>query len=248
MNYDIFAKFYDSLMRNADYKKRADYVCGLFKKYDRIPSLMLDVGCGTGEFTVLFAKKGIDMIGADPSSGMLSAAMDKAAQCGVAPLLLCQSAENLDLYGTVDGAVCLMDSLNHITDYNLFCRAIERISLFLEPERLFIFDINTEYKHKKVLSQQTYTYENDTVFCCWQNSRCGENNVIDISLDFFAKKENGLYERLTERFSERAYTDPQIESALKKAGLQTVAVLGDLSDSAPLDTDERIFYITKKLK
>lgn len=116
--YDIFSEYYDSLIRNIDYKKRTAYLLKLFKKYDRKPTLMLDVGCGTGNFTFEFANMGIDMIGVDPSDSMLAVAMDKSANSKVNPLFLCQSAEELDLYGTVDGAVCCLDTLNHITDYN----------------------------------------------------------------------------------------------------------------------------------
>lgn len=244
--YDIFSEYYDSLIRNIDYKKRTAYLLKLFKKYDRIPTLMLDVGCGTGNFTFEFANMGIDMIGVDPSDSMLAVAMDKSANSKVNPLFLCQSAEELDLYGTVDGAVCCLDTLNHITDYNKFKKAIAKISLFLEPERLFIFDVNTVYKHNTLLSQQTYTVEDEDVFCCWQNSKCDKNGKVDITLDFFGKEADGRYVRQTESFSERAYTKEQIETALNKANLSVVAVFDDITENEPTDTSERLIYITRK--
>ena len=103
---------------------------------------MLDLACGTGNFSNIFSKNGIEVIGVDASEDMLSLAREKSAQKGENILYLCQKAEELDLFGTVDGVVCCMDSLNHITDKKGFEAAIKKVSLFLEKDGLFIFDIN----------------------------------------------------------------------------------------------------------
>ena len=104
--YSNFAAVYDSLMYDVDYKKRTAYLLKLFKKYSKKPTLLLDVACGTGGFSNEFAKQGIEVIGADMSQEMLSVAREKSVQQGHDILYLCQKAEELDLYGTVDGAVC----------------------------------------------------------------------------------------------------------------------------------------------
>ena len=63
--YNEFAYSYDALMTDVDYKKRTDYICSLFKTFDHTPTLMLDLACGTGEFSNRFAKKGVSVIGVD---------------------------------------------------------------------------------------------------------------------------------------------------------------------------------------
>ena len=248
MSYENFAAVYDQLQGDVDYEARAEYLVGLFKKYDRLPTLLLDVACGTGGFSLPFAKKGIEVIGADPSPEMLDVAREKFAAAGVEALLLCQSAEELDLYGTVDGAVCCLDSLIHIIDGDEFKRSIARIALFLEPERLFIFDVNTEYKHKNVLSGTTFATETEDVFCVWQNSECDEDGIVDISLDFFRETGDGTYERTSEDFSEKAYSHEFIEKCITEAGLETVAMLGDMSFDAPKKEEERVIYVTRRVK
>lgn len=248
MSYENFAAVYDQLQGDVDYEARAEYLAELFKKYDRLPTLLLDVACGTGGFSLPFAKKGIEVIGADPSPEMLDVAREKLAAAGVEALLLCQSAEELDLYGTVDGAVCCLDSLNHIIDGDELKRSIARIALFLEPERLFIFDVNTEYKHKNVLSGTTFAAETEDVFCVWQNSECDEDGIVDISLDFFRETGDGTYERTSEDFSERAYSPEFIEKCITEAGLETVAMLGDMSFDAPKKEEERVIYVTRRVK
>ena len=190
--YDKFSRVYDSLMYDADYKKRTAYLLKLFKKYGKKPTLLLDLACGTGNFSNEFSKNGIEVIGIDMSEDMLSVAREKSAELGLDVLYLCQKAEQLDLYGTVDGAVCCFDSLNHITDYRNFCKAIERVSLFLEEDSLFIFDLNTPYKHKFVLADNVFVIENDDVYCVWANKYKEKNLMTDVSLDFFLS-EDGLY-------------------------------------------------------
>lgn len=244
--YNEFAYSYDALMTDVDYEKRTDYICSLFKAFDRMPTLMLDLACGTGEFANRFASKGISVIGVDVSFDMLSIAREKSTEQGNDILYLCQDAAELDLYGTVDGAVCCLDSLNHITDYDAFCKAIARVSLFLEKDRLFIFDLNTPYKHREVLGNNTFVIDTDDVYCVWQNEYNDTNNTVEINLDFFTS-DGASYLRTSESICERAYTDSEIEEALAKAGLKIEAAYEDLTENAPTDTTERIIYITRKV-
>lgn len=246
-DYSSFAAVYDSLMQNADYKDRAEFLLKLFEEYDRRPKLLLDLACGTGGFSNEFSKKGIEVIGVDASEEMLSVAQNKSAGAGLDVFYICQRAEELDLYGTVDGAICCLDSLNHITDYTAFCKAIERVALFLEEERLFIFDVNTVYKHKTVLADNTFIIEQDGIYCVWQNSTDKETAVTDIALDFFVG-EGELYRRTCEDFSERAYTEKEIEDALKQAGLKTLAVFDGETGGSVSESSERAVYVTQKIK
>lgn len=246
MSYTEFADVYDSLQADVDYDKRTQYLLELFEKYDRRPTLLLDMACGTGGFSLQFAKRGVDVIGVDISPEMLNIARERFASEGQQPLLLCQSASELDLYGTVDGAVCCLDSLNHIIDESELEESFKRISLFLESGRLFIFDVNTEYKHRQVLSGNTFVCDTDDVYCVWNNSECDDDMIVDISLDFFKKQPDGSYKRSGEVFSERAYTVPCLKRMCKNADLDVLAILSDMTDEEYKPNDERIIFIVRK--
>ncbi len=241
-SYNDFAYFYDRLTEDVDYAARTEYLCELFSKFDRMPSLLLDVACGTGSFSREFAKK-TQVIGVDMSPDMLSVAQEKGTQN---IMYLCQAAQELELYGTVDGAVCCLDSINHITDEDDLQAAFKRISLFLEKDRLFIFDVNTEYKHSVVLGDNTFVRETDDLFCVWQNFYDEQNKTTDISIDVFAE-ENGKYERFCEDFSEKFYGKEILERMLKNANLKIEAVYDENTFSRPTDKSERIVYITRKI-
>lgn len=246
MSYSSFAAFYDSLQSDVMYEQRAGYIAKLFKKYDRLPTQLLDVACGTGGFSLQFAKMGMSVTAADPSPEMLSVAQKKASTTDLDIMLVCQSARDTKLPYAVDGAVCCLDSINHIIDKRELKASFRAVAAAVKDGGLFIFDVNTPFKHRNILSGNTFVIENDDVYCVWQNSDCEKNGIVGICLDFFGKDADGKYIRTTEEFAERAYTDEEIRGMLEPAGLEVVAVLGDMSFKAPKACDERVIYVTKK--
>lgn len=243
--YNDFAKYYDTLMSDADYGARADYICELFARFGEMPERLIDLACGTGNMSVRFAEKGISVTGVDISAEMLAVAQKKTFEAGLDVFYLCQPAQELELIGEADGAVCLLDSLNHITDYGDFCEVFVKVSENLKKCGLFIFDVNTEYKHEFVLADNTFVIEEDNVYCVWQNFYDKKNKATDILLDFF-EKQGDHYVRGSENFRERAYGDGEIFAAAEKAGFKTEAVFGDMSYNAPSENEERKVFVLKK--
>ncbi len=241
------AHYYDGLMQNAEYEKRADYLISLFLAYGKMPTLLLDAACGTGTISVLLSQKGVkEVIGVDISQNMLAVAAEKAKQQGQNVLFLNQDLTQLDLYGTVDGAVCTLDSVNHITSKAKLLKIFKRISLFMEPDALFIFDVNTVYKHRAVLGNNTFVFDDDNVFCCWQNYYHDKSKTVDIYLDFFEKQDD-VYIRNSEMFSEKAYTDAELKEIITKSGFELVDIFADMTLKKPGPRCQRKIFIVKKV-
>ncbi len=244
-SYGIFADFYDALTLNVDYKQRAEYIVNTLKNLGHDMGLTLDLACGTGKLTLELKKLGVDVYGADASEEMLSFAYEKAVSQGYDILFLRQKMQELDLYGGIDTCVCTLDSINHITDIGGVKKTFERVSMFMNKGGMFLFDVNTVYKHKNILADNTFVYDLDEVYCVWENS-LKENNVVDIDINFFVPN-GGLYERFEESFCERAYTDSQLTEMLEASGFRVVNRFGDMSENAPRDTEERVIYIAEKI-
>lgn len=242
-NYQDFSLVYDELMSDVDYKKLCALALKLCKEYNHTPRLVLDAGCGTGSFALELTKKGIDVIGVDASYDMLSVAREKL---GASATLICQSLQELDLYGTIDTCFCMLDTFNHITDYDQLQKALLKISLFLEPDGLLIFDVNTVYKHKEVLGNNIFTEQTDDIYMVWQNSLRDDGVSVNIDLNFFLSDENDKYIRLQENFDERAYTDEQLHSLLKNAGFQVLKIC-DFYGSKVTQTTEKVIYVARKI-
>ena len=82
MSYSSFAGVYDALMKNADYKTRADYICKILFRHNIKNGLLLDLACGTGELSSELSRRGFEVIGTDASPEMLAVAQMKAANDG----------------------------------------------------------------------------------------------------------------------------------------------------------------------
>lgn len=243
--YGAFAEYYDSLTSNVSYDETAKYVADILSENGIKKGILLDLACGTGTMSVQMAKRGYEVIGIDNSPEMLSEAREKAYEAKEDILFLCQDMCDIDLYGTVECTICLLDSLNHLESEEELQAAFKGVSLFTVPGGLFIFDVNTQYKHKYVLGNNTFVYDNDDVYCVWQNEYDDESKTVEIFLDFF-EEENGLYRRSSEYFTECAFSDETIRRLLKEAGFSNVKAYGELSRNAPSETEERIFYVARK--
>lgn len=244
--YSAFSSVYDVLTQNVDYPKRAAYIADLLALGGIKGGILLDLACGTGAMSVEMAKRGYEVIGVDAAGEMLSVAMNRACEAEQNILFLCQTMQELDLYGTVNACICTLDSINHLTEREDVQLAFDRVSLFTEPGGVFVFDVNTPYKHRNILANNTFVYDVDGVYCVWQNTLDGETDTVQIDLDFFEEIEEGLYERSQESFCERAYSIEDLEAMLQKAGFEVLAVYGELTTKAPEETAERVFITARK--
>ena len=156
--YQALARVYDALTGDVGYQRRADYLEKLFQK-SRIPvHTVLDLACGTGAMTAVLTERGYELIGVDSSPDMLAAAREKATGLtGVMPVFLNQDMPALDLYGTVDAAVCCLDSLNYLTSPRDVQRTFERLHLFISPGGLLVFDVNSAFKLASLTRRRTST-------------------------------------------------------------------------------------------
>jgi len=243
--YNVFAEFYDRLTDDVDYKSAARFVDNAAKEYNLTGGILLDLACGTGSLALEMAGLGYDVIGVDASENMLSQAVKKNTSGSPGVLYLCQRAEELDLYGTVDITVCMLDSLNHLSNDAKLVKVFSRVALFSNPGALFIFDVNTLRKHRELLGDNAFVFDKDDVYCVWQNSFNEDDCSVEIALDFFVRS-GKQYTRATECFTEVYFSDEQIMVALEKAGFELLNRYGDYNSVPVDDTSERIVYVAKK--
>jgi len=246
-SYQTLAGCYDAFTEDVKYSVWADYLIGLFSKFGVEGNQVLDLACGTGSLSIILAERGYEVIGTDASEEMLAAAQSKAWQVeATPPMFLHQSMESLDLYGTVDAAVCCLDSLNYLTDYKTLETAFGRLRFFVRPGGIFIFDVNTEAKFKK-LDGCAFLRENDNYFCAWNAEYAPKDRLCTFYYDIF-KRKGELWSRSQEEHVERAHSREEIEIALNKAGFELVEVFGELSENVPTEDEQRIFYVARRIE
>ena len=248
-SYTELPAFYDFLGEHPDYEKMAERIINIYEeKGAKESGLILDLACGTGKLTCALLDKGADVIGTDLSPEMLMQARDTCMQKGHSPLLLCQDMRELDLYGTVDVTVCATNSLNYLENEGELERVFSLVHNFLTPGGLFFFDINSLYKFEKLYGENTYVFENEDVFCVWENQYEAEEGVCDFRLTMFEKERSGRYRRLEEEQSQTYFAEELVEKLLKKTGFELIEKAGDLEGGAVNEESADLFYVCKCVK
>ena len=240
MGYSEFARYYDILTQNIDYALLAAYYDRLNLRFGGRRGILLDLACGTGSLSVRFAEMGYDVVGTDSSPEMLDIAFSKPHD-GVQ--YLCQDMTELDMFGTIDTAIFALDSINHLESLDDVRAVFEKVALFSDNNAVFIFDVNTVYKHEHILADNTYVYETDEVFCVWENEYLG-NGATDIQLDFFGR-DGEIYRRSSDFFTETGFERRDIERLLKDAGFEICAVYEYPTENEPTDKSEKLTFVAK---
>ena len=240
--YGALAGVYDRLTDDVGYERRADYIEKLFKK-SRIPvHTVLDLACGTGTMTSILTERGYELIAVDSSADMLSEAREKAAELtGEPPIFLNQSMPKLDLYGTVDAAICCLDSINYLTSPRDVQRTFARLHLFVAPGGLLVFDINSIAKLRS-LDGQVFLDETEDIYCVWRTEFQNRSRICTYWMDIFTRGEDDLWERDFEEHRQRAYEIDELREWLEAAGFTDVRVYGDCRMSSPRENEQRIYF------
>lgn len=247
--YRALGGYYDRLMgSDLDYATRAAYLLRLFAKFGSAPKTMLDLACGSGNLTRELALCGLDMTGTDASPDMLMQAQEAVAGLTPAVLLLQQDMRELDLNDTVDGAVCTQDSLNHLCKTADIAAVLARLRLFIAPGGLFIFDVNTPYKHRELLGNRDFILEEPGLLCLWRNHLDDSTCIVTMELDFLEEQPDGSYERTGDLVRERAYSLRTWEKLLADAGFDLLAVYADGTEDAPTADADRWTLVARNTR
>lgn len=253
--YDSIASVYDNINSEIDYVSWADFIEECFKKHlEKKPELVFDLACGTGSMTLELATRGYDMIGADLSEDMLTEAMDKAYDKGIEGVLfLKQDMREFELYGTVGAITCCLDSLNYLTEDGDLEKCFRCAHNYLDPNGLFIFDVNTPYKFENVYGDQHYIFENknsygENVYCGWQNDFDRDTGLCSFYLSVFTEEEDGRFSRADEIQTERCYSREQLTENLEKCGFELIGFYGDYAFSEPPKDCERWYVVARAKK
>ena len=241
-SYQTLSAYYDRFTDDVGYEQWADFFEQLFAREGIKPKLVLDLACGTGSLTRLLAERGYDMIGADASPEMLMQAMQNTIDCDPRPLLINQRMEELDLYGNVDACLCCLDSVNYVTDPGDLAEAFHRVHLFLDPDGLFVFDINTPEKFARI-DGESYVREDEGVFCVWQAAV--EDGLCAYQFDIF-EQDGESWSRAQETHEERVYTPEELTAMLEQAGFTEIKTYGNQSFAPVQGGEDRIYFTARK--
>jgi SAM-dependent methyltransferase len=272
--YTAFAQVYDLFMDNVPYDVWCEYICGVLQEHGIDDGSVLDLGCGTGELTRRMAAAGYAMIGADASIDMLQEAYaaqmvyedeafddpetgeeqpgqkangvhvesDPPEDAGI--LYLQQPMQELDLGGTVRAVYSSCDCVNYILDPSELLETFRRVHESLEPGGVFLFDMNTDYKYRTLLGNETFAESREEGAFIWDNFYDEEERINEYDVTLFIPEQDGLYRRYTETHFQRNYDPAQVEAFLAQAGFADVRIYDDYTKEPLRPDSERATFIS----
>ncbi|MGN0334759.1 MAG: class I SAM-dependent DNA methyltransferase [Lachnospiraceae bacterium] len=244
--YSGFAAVYDLFMDNIPYGEWTEYVKELLEDEGIVSGIAVDLGCGTGSVTELLAESGFDMIGIDNSEEMLDIAMEKREESGHEILYLLQDMREFELYGTVRAVVSICDSMNYLPEEEDLKDVFSLVHNYLDNEGIFIFDMNTPYKYREILADNTFAEDREESSFIWENFYDEETQINQYDLTLFVRGEDGRYDKFEETHLQRAYDPERVCELIRGSGLELLHVYDAFTKNKPEETSDRIYFVCRR--
>ena len=252
MPYEHLAPYYDLLMAHVDYQAWVRFVArllGVRPEAGGARPRLLDLACGTGTFSVAFARRGFDVVAVDASPAMLAVAEEKARRHGAGAIVFtCQELTEFEVDEPADAAIALFDSLNYLVDDGALEKALERAAKALKPGAPFVFDLHTEARFREY-AESVFVERGEEVAYIWESEFDEERKVCAMHLTLFVAQgapSSGLYSRFDEMHLERAFHPDHVARALEDAGFTIEGIYGELELRPPAPDEGRCFYLVRR--
>lgn len=243
--YGKFAKVYDDLMVDFDYKEWFNYIEETFKRYNKNPGKILEMACGTGNLSRYLAKARYDLTCFDISEDMLSHAYKKLRSYKNVDIMR-QDMVSFNINKNFDAVISICDSINYITNVDDLEKTFSNVYSHLKEGGMFLFDINSYFKLKNIIGNNTFVEDSEEVFYVWENFYDYKDDICEFFLTFFFKEDDGCYKRFDELHVEKAYKVSEVVDLLYIVGFKDVDVYKGFSFDDVKDSTERINFVARK--
>lgn len=242
--YSGLAQFYDKAI-DIDYCSWIDFVSYYLKSrgVGVEGKKVLELGCGTGNMTLMLKKKGMDVTALDISEDMLTIAEQKLRENGYKVNFALQDMIYFNMGRTYDFVCSFCDGYNYVFEDGDLKKSFDRVYKHLNPGGYFIFDISTLYKLKNIIGNNTFTLNEDDMCYIWDNYM--DDDIIEMYITFFIKEGN-MYKRVDETHIQRAYGTDTIIKCLNDSGFNKIEVYDDYTLENINDISKRATFIVQK--
>ncbi len=249
MVYNKMAAVYDRFMETAPYEHWTSFTKEMVKTYHPNAKSMIDLGCGTGQITLLLKQLGFQMTGVDLASDMLTVAQHQAVEQNMSIQWIQQDLNTLDVGTTYDVAISYCDVMNYITSSDEVHQVFTNVFQTLNEEGLFIFDVHAMGHVKHTLQDNTFSEIYDDMGYVWFCDAGDYEGEMYHEMTFFVK-DHEQYDRFDEQHHQRTYHAKDYLTWLQAVGFKAIGLCADFDSTfiSPEEADrsERMFIICKK--
>src|SRR4051812_47469527 len=134
--FSLFDQFYDLLYQEKDYAGESRYITSLLDQQINKPRDLLELGCGTGNYSKHLSNAGFNITGIEKSEQMVGLARSKAIP-HFFPIVDDITTFNIDK--KFDAAVSLFHVISYLTKNEEILSCLKRVAQHLNKDGLFIF-------------------------------------------------------------------------------------------------------------
>lgn len=242
MSYGKFASVYDELMQDIPYEKYAEWVAAR-----KTSGKLLDLACGTGTLSQLFAELGFEVSASDLSEEMLAMANQRFHEANMRIPTYQLSMDNLEGLHGFDVVTIAIDSLNYLKNGEQVQKTFNEVHKALRDGGMFFFDVHSIYKVDDVYMDSPFVLDDEEVSFIWHTEPGKTRHSVVHDLTFFVREQHGLYRRFEETHEQRTFPVSTYSTWLKAAGFEIESITADFSEEQPSTQSERIFFCAKKV-
>lgn len=234
--YKNFSKLYDKFMEFSDYGAWEKQVEELIIQGNPDGKRLLDIGCGTGELLLRMAKN-YQCDGMDLSEEMLKIAQKKLKHRDV-KLFLGDMVE-FDTGFRYDIMVSLFDTVNHMVSQEELISHFQSVENSLNSNGVYIFDVVDREFMDTMFPGGLFVDNRKDITCIWEHEI--EEGIDYIDATYFLKNSRGNWDKLTESYAKKIFTESEIKESAEKAGLKVLNTV--INDKI---AGKRYIYLLKK--
>jgi SAM-dependent methyltransferase len=236
LDYTGFARFYDRIM--GDRTPEIDRIRAYISRHLPGARTLLELGCGTGALLAGLAGS-YSVTGVDRSLEMLSLAARAVPDARLAQA----DIQAMDLPDRFDVVICMFDTLNHVTTVDGWLAVFRGAYQHLSDGGLFIFDVNTTGRLRRLCYAPPYFDEFDDTMVV-MTVKPGRDALVLWETRIFQHQVDDVYKLYHERIHELGVPLAQIHAALA----ERFELLEEESlDGSPVsDQSDRVFFVNRR--
>ena len=221
-SFEYLAKYYDLIYNDKDYKNEVTFIEDIFENTHK-PKKILELGCGTGNYTQILLERGYEITGVDISENMLKIAKEKCT-CN----FIRGSIRDISINDRFDACIAMFAVMGYITENSDIVKVLNNVRRHLKPDGLFVFDVWNGLAVLRILPElRIKVVENDEV----KILRIADpilrsfDHICEVNYKLLIlNKENNAFNEIYEKHIVRFYFPQEIKHFLEATGFEVLKI------------------------
>jgi len=246
-----YASIYDLIYSDKDYRKEANWIEREFIKFSHSnPKSILELGCGTGNYTQIFARKGYEIMGLDNSDYMLRVAKKKLSSGKYKITYQKKNITDFHLHRKFDICFMLFNVLGYLKNNSEILDCFKCVREHLVTGGLFLFDFwyapavlsIRPTKKIKIITSKEFT----VLRFAFPELM---THTIKIDMNIYKIFKDEILDEFSETHTVRFFNLKELQSLLKKNGFEILEAVPFLDSGSVLNKDTwNAFIVAKGVK